>query len=155
MIYCDTSLLFSFFVGDDLESEAIRQLDSLNEEPDFLCWTAWHDLEFRTALERHVTNVQKSTTRADAEAIYQQLEEWKRPGEVFKVMIPDWESVMNRAQSLAGGFAAKHAARSLDIVHVALAKQLEVREFWSFDNRQRGLADDCGLRVNAFQLIEG
>jgi len=150
MIYCDTSLLFSFFVGDDLEKEAIQQLDSLTDDPDFLCWTSWHDLEFTTALERHVANPQKSMTRAEAGVIYGHLAEWRRPGGLFREFVPDWQQAISSAQILAGRFAGKHVARSLDIVHVALAKQLEVREFWSFDKRQRGLSEDCGLEINAF-----
>ena len=149
MIYCDTSLLFSFFVGDNLEKEAIARLESLQVNPDFLCWTAWHELELRTALERQVMNVQKSTSREDAVVIYQQLDDWQLAGGILKRVEPKWSDVMNRANVMAAQFAAKHLGRSMDVVHVALAVELEVSEFWTLDRRQRGIAEECGLVVES------
>jgi predicted nucleic acid-binding protein len=103
-------------------------------------------------LERQVANPQKSTTRDDAETISGQITQWQEAGGIFKVITPDWVEAMKWAQSIASRSAAKHAARSMDIVHVALAKQMEVREFWSFDKRQRGMAEDWDLSVNEVSL---
>ena len=149
MIYCDTSLLFSFFVGDNLEKEAIARLEFLQVNPDFLCWTSWHELELRTALERQVANLHKSTSREEAVVIYQQLDDWQLAGGILKKVEPKWSDVMNRANVIAYQFAAKFLGRSMDVVHVALAVELEVTEFWTLDRRQRGMAEECGLVVGS------
>jgi predicted nucleic acid-binding protein len=38
--------------------------------------------------------------------------------------------------------------RSFDILHVAAALELGATKFWSFDDRQKRLAEEVGLRVN-------
>lgn len=55
---------------------------------------------------------------------------------------------MARAEGLSSAHTAATKARSLDIMHVACAMELGMRDFWTFDKRQRALALEVGLRVN-------
>jgi len=51
------------------------------------------------------------------------------------------------AEMIAERYAAKTLARSLDILHVAIAMSIGCTEFVSFDRRQRTLAKSLGLKV--------
>jgi predicted nucleic acid-binding protein len=66
----------------------------------------------------------------------------------FKAPELNWERVLQRGQGLSRAHSAACSARSLDILHVASAMELGVREFWTFDSRQKTLARKVGLRVN-------
>jgi predicted nucleic acid-binding protein len=64
----------------------------------------------------------------------------------------DWERVFGRAKGLSVAHSSSLGARSLDILHVACAMDLGVGKFWSFDRRQRTLAERVGLNVNPLDI---
>ena len=59
----------------------------------------------------------------------------------------DWPSVFRRAHRLSRRHAATLAVRSLDLLHVALALQMNAGEFLTFDDRQSQTAKAEGLAV--------
>ncbi|MBC7979012.1 MAG: hypothetical protein H7Y36_00440 [Armatimonadetes bacterium] len=67
---------------------------------------------------------------------------------VWVTVEPNWERVFDRSVGYSRVHTASHPTRSFDILHVAVAAELGVRKFWSFDKRQRALALETGLRVN-------
>lgn len=58
-----------------------------------------------------------------------------------------WRAALNRATDLAREHTPTIGCRSLDILHVASAIELEFKKFLTFDLRQQKLARACGLKV--------
>ena len=58
-----------------------------------------------------------------------------------------WRATLKRAADLARRFTRTLSCRSLDVLHVASAVELELRVFVTFDDRQRELARAVRLKV--------
>ena len=58
-----------------------------------------------------------------------------------------WRATLNRAAELSREHTSSLGGRSLDVLHVASALELELRHFATFDRRQQQLARLAGLRV--------
>jgi hypothetical protein len=58
-----------------------------------------------------------------------------------------WRATLNRSTTLSRAHTASLGCRSLDVLHVASAMELEFKRFLTFDTRQRKLARSVGLRV--------
>lgn len=78
---------------------------------------------------------------------HQKVEELVKGGNWAKLDLR-WEQVFARALGLSRAHTGRVKSRSLDILHVACAMDLGLREFWSFDTKQRRLAEAVGLKVN-------
>lgn len=59
----------------------------------------------------------------------------------------DWDAVWERAERLARAHGATTGCRTLDMLHVASALQLDVQEMVTRDQRQAALAGMAGLLV--------
>lgn len=60
-----------------------------------------------------------------------------------------WRATLNRAAKLSRSFSARLGTRSLDVLHVASALELELTLFVTYDNRQEALARAVGLKTLA------
>lgn len=58
-----------------------------------------------------------------------------------------WRSALNRAAELSQQFTPKFGTRTLDVLHVACALELDHRYFLTFDHRQQKLAIAAGLKL--------
>ena len=58
-----------------------------------------------------------------------------------------WRAALNRAADLSQTHTPKLGTRSLDVLHVACALELELRYFLTFDQRQQNLASAVGLKT--------
>ena len=58
-----------------------------------------------------------------------------------------WRSALNRAAELSQRFTPTLGTRSLDVLHVACALELQHRYLLSTDQRQRRLAASVGLKL--------
>jgi predicted nucleic acid-binding protein len=58
-----------------------------------------------------------------------------------------WRAALNRAAELGQRHTPKLGTRSLDVLHVACALELNSRYFLTFDQRQRMLASAVGLKT--------
>jgi len=58
-----------------------------------------------------------------------------------------WRSALKRAGDLSRQHTPALGTRSLDVLHVASALELNLRRFVSFDERQQKLARAVGLKV--------
>jgi uncharacterized protein len=58
-----------------------------------------------------------------------------------------WRATLRRAGALARTHTATFGCRTLDVLHVAAALELDLRIFVTFDRRQRQLARAVGLKV--------
>jgi predicted nucleic acid-binding protein len=57
-----------------------------------------------------------------------------------------WRAALNRAAELSQAHTPKLGTRSLDVLHVACALELKLRQFLTFDGRQQRLAAAAGLK---------
>jgi predicted nucleic acid-binding protein len=60
-----------------------------------------------------------------------------------------WRATLNRAAELSRAHSPRLGTRSLDVLHVASALELELRLFVTYDNRQAELARAVGLKTLA------
>ena len=58
-----------------------------------------------------------------------------------------WRATLRRACEISRAHTAKVGSRALDVLHVATALELGLRNFVTFDRRQQQLARVVGLRV--------
>ena len=65
----------------------------------------------------------------------------------FDVRDPLWETIWERAEALSASHVAKLLTRTLDVLHVAIALELEAAPFVTGDKRQQALAREVGLQV--------
>ncbi len=143
MVFCDTSLLLSLYVADRWSVEATLLVSTLREP---LVWTPWHELEISAALEARVGR--RLTSRDEADNIYSVIRQHRDDGFLRLVYPSSWPEVFRSGSELATRHGAKNLNRGMDVLHVALCMTLKIETFWSMDGRQRGLAEDVGLRLN-------
>ena len=132
-VYADSSFLVSCYIVDANTPQARAFLDE-HDLP--LAFTALHDLEVRNALRLGVFRGILSEEQAKAAAA--NLDADLRAGRLVRRTV-QWPLVFRLASRLGEQHAAVTGTRSLDILHVAVAKTLRLKELASFDSRQRAL----------------
>lgn len=137
--YADTGFLVSLY-GRDSNSAAARA--ALKTRPLFLL-TRLLELEFSTAIELRV--FRREWVRPDAEQVLAVFLSHQAAGlfraEALSPEIWDAALLLSRRRSAVLG------ARSLDLLHVASARVLRADVFFTFDARQRKVAQSEKLRV--------
>ncbi len=58
-----------------------------------------------------------------------------------------WRAALERSASLSQQYGPRLGTRSMDVVHVASALELGVKQFVTYDQRQARLAQACGLTL--------
>lgn len=141
-VYVDTSFVVSLFI-DDAFTEDARRLVETHHRP--LMISPLLQLEYQTAVWQLVAR----GTLVETQAI-SALGEFERQQGLGRFLRPDIaeESVWEEAARLSDRHTAVLHLRSLDILHVAFAILGQANRFWSFDDRQRRLAEATGLWVN-------
>ncbi len=141
MVFADTSFLISLY-GQDVNTSAANQQLEAHSGPIHLCNI--NEFEFANALRLLV--FREKITPASAQAQIQAYEADKRAGKLlFK--ITDANVVLARAGQISATHTESGGHRAYDILQVAAALLLGASEFWSFDGKQRTLAQAEGLRV--------
>jgi predicted nucleic acid-binding protein len=140
--YADSSFLVSCYLADQNTPAAEAWLLSVGAT---LPFTPLHALEVRNAFQLGV--FRGLITAADAASALDDLRSDLRGGRLVETSI-NWRSAMRMAAALSGKHTAVIGARSLDILHLAVARSIRAREMISFDMRQRSLASAIGLRVS-------
>jgi len=139
--YADTSFLLSLYREQDASGRAAELMAGMAEP---LPLTPLEFLELRTGLNLAVFRREISATTRDA--AWAHVLQDIRDGVLVRTS-PSPTDVFERAGELSDKHAAAIGARTLDILHVASALVLGARELLSFDQRQRALAEKCGLKV--------
>jgi predicted nucleic acid-binding protein len=140
-VYFDSGVIVKLYVTEPNSADAIRLVTS---SPPPAPLTDWQAIEVRNALrlKRFRGEITPSQLGAALRAFTQdeRAGAWHRPA-------LDLGDALRRAESLSSKLTPALGCRTLDILHVAAALALGVREFASFDGRQRQLAKKAGLRV--------
>lgn len=140
-IYADTSLLASYYLPDVNTPRAIAALQNVGSP---VLYTALHRLELRSAMAQAV--FRRSIAAADAQAAWQNVENDIKAGLLQSTKF-NWYAVLRQAALLSLRHGPTTGCRSLDALHVAAARQAGLRDFFSFDLRQRALAQVASLTV--------
>jgi len=142
-VYFDSAIIVKLYVQETNSADAIR-LVSAHKAPYILTW--WQTLEVRNAIrlkafrgEITLTEMTQSLLALDADA---GSGRWIRP--VHNVV-----ALEQKAEALSAANAATVGCRSLDIIHVAAALVIGVKEFVTLDHRQAALARAAGLTVRS------
>jgi len=140
-VYADTSLLVSYYIND---SNSVSAQAVIHATSDPLPCTGLHRLEMRNALAlgifRHIL------TGAQVGAAWSDIERDLRSGRLVPQPV-NWSPVYRAAAKWAAVHCSTIGCRSLDVLHVTLAKKLNVTEFYTFDARQKSLALALGMTV--------
>lgn len=140
MLYLDTSALLKLYVLE-VGSTAVQEAIASQSEP-LPVWEI-QEMELTNALQLKV--FWKELTVAEAKRQEALFAERKEKGFYYTPELRRAQ-LMNDFKRLAG-MTAKLGCRTMDILHVACAVQLQPDQFVSFDERQKKLASKAGLPV--------
>lgn len=138
MTYADTSFLISLFTTD-ANSAAADAYVRLAVAPFPL--TPFGRLELTNAVQ--LRHFRREITAAEAGEVLAAIASHLAAGALAPIATP--AAMFERAQALAGKHTARLGVRSLDILHVAVALELQAESFLTFDRRQARLARAEGL----------
>jgi predicted nucleic acid-binding protein len=139
--YADTSFLFSLYIQQAHSAKAAAYM-AVRSEP--LPLTAFGRLELFNAFRLCI--FRKQIDRRTAATDMRMVDKDVRAGALTWPAC-DWASVHGHAERLSAKHTATKGHRCLDIIHVAIARELNCVEFLTFDANQRGLALSEGLKV--------
>ncbi|HEX5069069.1 MAG TPA: type II toxin-antitoxin system VapC family toxin [Vicinamibacterales bacterium] len=138
-VYADSSFLVSCYL---IDANTPRAKAFLSEHDGPLPFTALHELEVRNALQLGV--FRQVITNEQAKAAASAIDADLRDGRLVRTPVK-WPAAFRATLKLSSQHAAKTGTRSLDILHIASAKALRMKELATFDSRQRALAAAAGL----------
>jgi predicted nucleic acid-binding protein len=138
--YVDSSALVPIYVPERFSSSARSLVRTAGQVP----FTAIHQLEVPNAFELLVGRDQMS--RDECRAVQRQLQEDLESQRLMAISL-DLDQVFTQAGELSRLYAAKHLARSLDLLHVAAAHEAKCTTFVSADDRQLAVAKASGLKT--------
>jgi len=136
-IYADSSFIVSRYVPQQFSQEVDRRM--LTRPSIFL--TPFHRAEITHAIFQQV--FRQRLTLVDAQLAYQDFEKDCAMGVWMQVGQPIL--TLTTCVELGRRHTPKIGVRSLDSLHVAAALELKADRFWTFDDRQRQLAEAEGL----------
>ena len=139
--YADSSLLVSYYLTDSNSSKAQAVIHATHDP---LPFTGLHHLEMRNALALGV--FRGILTPAQVSAAWSDVERDLREGRLIPHPV-SWQPVYRAAAQWAALHGPTIGCRSLDVLHVTLAKKLKAKGFFTFDARQKSLALALGLAV--------
>ena len=117
---------------------------ALQETSEGLLLTALAELETVNSMGLRV--FRKEISHAQAEASQRAFEEDLRSGVFIRRAVT--AAAFDGACRLSRKTTARMGTRSADLLHVAAAIELGAASFFSFDLRQRDVAQDAGLTLN-------
>lgn len=139
--YADTSFLASYYLPDANSARALAAVQPLSAP---FMFTALHRLELRNALALAV--FRGRITSQQVQSVWQDVIRDFRTGLLSAASL-NWYATFRGAAILSVQHTAATGCRSLDVLHIAAARKLGATEIFSFDPRQRTLAQVLGIIV--------
>jgi len=140
-VYADSSFLMSLLVEDG-NTDAAEKF--IVRHPAVLSFNPLHRLEVRNGLRLRV--YRREIDKAARTLALRRLDDAIESGKLAHVPLP-WTDALRKAEQLSEAHAEQVGSRSADTLHVAVAMLARMRQFLSFDKRQRQLAKVAGLDV--------
>lgn len=141
MIVADSGFLLSVYLAEATSPVAMALFQSANES---ITITPFKLLEVRNGLNR--SPFTKKLTAAQTEGAWVQLQHDLVQG-LFAEADVTHPALFRTARVITDKHTPNLGARTLDLLHVAAALLLQATQFWSFDERQRKVAQAEGLFV--------
>lgn len=141
MRHFDTGVLLKPYLPEPRAAEAVAFVSASGNVPPV---TPLHELEMRSALRQKAGR--GDISRAECDSLTAQMEADIGSGAHERRTVP-WQDVFATAESLSAAHGAGTLCRSLDTLHVAMAVELGMTEFCTFDHRQSLMAAAAGLAV--------
>ena len=145
--YPDTSFLCALYRRQNNTMEAVAHRASMKGS---LPVTSLLLFEFRQSVRRQTFLHRKDPGKGYGEKEGAQMLADLRSdlsGGLLQIAPVDWAKVMSTAEQLSAQHTRKGGHRGFDILHVATALELGVKEFLTFDARQSALAKAVALKV--------
>ena len=139
--YADTRFLLSLY-GRDAKSRQAQGIAS--EFTVGLAFTAFHRHEARNALRLAV--FRREITTGECQVVLAAIDADTKTGALVETPVA-WAEVYAEAEALGAAHTEKLGTRALDVLHVAAAAALGVKDFYTFDTRQKALAVKTGMKV--------
>jgi predicted nucleic acid-binding protein len=139
--YLDSSALIKLYVSERESEEVANYVHTL---PEAVPFTHLHEIELKNGLrlKQFRREAQEERVRASIRLIDKDL-----AAGVLQKLSLSWPDVFRGAEDLSLRYSALAGCRSLDLLHVASARLLRVRDFLTYDQRQAALASKAGLKV--------
>lgn len=141
MIYADSSFIVSLYLRDANSAAACQ---AIKEYPEGIALGRIAGLEVKNAFR---LALYRKWIRAIQEARLQALFDEDSDGGFLRSVPFATDEIFSEAERLSRSHSKRSGNRSLDVLHVACARVLELQVFASFDARQRKLAESLGLQV--------
>lgn len=149
--YADTSFLVKL-VGREPGSEAAMAVFRRLDFPR-LFYLPLHSLEVTNAVRQRAFHLrlnadpnQRAGITRERDGALARLERWLARGWLIEATT-DWDDGVERARTLSERHTERLGCRAFDLLHVALALELESEAFLTADRLQGDLAQAAGLRV--------
>jgi predicted nucleic acid-binding protein len=139
--YADTSFLFSLY-GNDANSPQARSIGDSLQSPFAFTPLHRHELRnaFRLAVFRRVMTPERCRT------VLAEIEVDTNTGTLAETPVA-WAQVYAEAEALSAAHTETLGTRGFDVLHVAAAGALGIKDFYTFDARQKALAARTGMKV--------
>jgi predicted nucleic acid-binding protein len=151
--YADTSFLVKLLTAETGSESAMAEFRRLSFPP--LFFLPLHALEVTNAIRQRVFHLRRSSAPRQRAAVARErdaalgrIERWVRRGWLIEATT-DYDEALLRARSLSERHTEKLGCRGFDLLHVALALELECEVFLTSDRIQGALARAEGLDVTS------
>jgi predicted nucleic acid-binding protein len=138
--YLDTSAILKLY---KMEAGTKELVAFVRKQKSPIPLSPFHELEFVNAVELNVH--WKHFTRTQADAVLAHFRSDGASG-VYDRLTVDLAAVLLESRRLSVAYTAAIGARSLDILHVATAREIGASLFVSGDGKQLALAKKAGLK---------
>ena len=138
--YFDTSFLVSLY---SIDANSMTAAKMIATAPTALLISALGELELYNALELKV--FRKEVSSAQARISRRNFDTDIQSGVVRITALTD--EVFEKARQLSLQTTAKYGTRTADLLHVAAALEVKADTFYSFNSRQRRLAQTVHLKT--------
>ncbi len=136
--YIDSSAIIPIYIPEVFSRRARHEVRAARQVP----FTPLHGLEVRNAF--HLLCGRGNISTAELRSVLGWLDEDLAAHRLARVPV-DFAALFARADQLVSTHATRLLCRSLDILHVACALQLDCTRFVSADDRQLALAKAVGI----------
>ncbi len=150
-VYADSSFIVKLVTAEPGSIEAMAEFRRLSFPP--LLFLPLHALEVTNALRQRVFHSRRSGDRRhraemirDRDSALARIEKWLARGWLTDAAT-DWDEALRRARILSERHTERLGCRGFDLLHVAMAVELNCEAFLTADNIQAELARAEGLRV--------
>lgn len=140
-VYADTSFLISLY---SLDANSVAAAQTMQGSKHVHVLSTLAEVETINALELRV--FRKEISPLQAKSSFRHFEKDLSQGVFQLVRMPD--DTFERARQISHRSTARLGTRSMDLLHVAAALELNVDYLYSFDQQQCRLAKKLGLKVN-------